>query len=163
MINCGTLPCRTQCRVCGAKLWDRTTTTELCGDGAIRARLLLDRVDIALDPWVALKVSRDKCLRRLARDPCPGRKPKVTHPVGDAEVDHLRHCALVVVHLLLWLAEHARGGGTMNIFSSCKRLNQVWVARHMRKDAQLNLAVVGGNEPVPLLRDEGVPNLSTQF
>ena len=51
----------------------------------------------------------------------------------------------------------------MDILPRGKRLNQVWVTRHMRKDAQLNLAVVGGNEPVPLLRDEGVPNLSTQF
>ena len=163
MINCGTLPCRTKCRVRSAKLWDRTATTELCRHGAVRARLLLDRVDIALDPWVALKVSGNKRLCRFARDPCTGRKPKVAHPVGDAEVDHLRHRALVVVHLLLWLAEHARGGGAMNILARCKRLNQVWIPRHMREDAQLNLAVVGGNEPVPLLRDEGVPNLSTQF
>ena len=51
----------------------------------------------------------------------------------------------------------------MNVLPRRKRLNQVWIARHMREDAQLNLAVVGGNESVPLLRDEGVPNLATQL
>ena len=48
----------------------------------------------------------------------------------------------------------------MDILARRKRFNQMRVSCHVCKDAQLNLAVIGGNQQVSRLRHKRVPNLS---
>ena len=51
----------------------------------------------------------------------------------------------------------------MDILTRRKRFNQMRVSCHVCKDAQLNLAVIGGNQQVPRLRHKRVPNLSPEL
>ena len=135
MVDGCALPCCAKRRISRSKLRDWSPTSELRRDRAVRARLLLDRVDVATDPRIALKVAGDERLRGIARDAGACGLTEVAHAVGAAEVDHLRHGALIGVHVGGWLAEHAGGGRAVNILSGGEGGDQVLVAGDVRQDA----------------------------
>ena len=73
----------------------------------------------------------------------PTREPEVAHAVGQAEVDHLGHRALVGRDRRAAPCG-ARGRRlAVDVGASLERLAQVHVARDVGEDAQLDLAVVG--------------------
>ena len=162
MVDGCALPCCAKRRIPRSKFRDWAPTSELRRDGAVRSCLLLDRVDVATDPRIALKVAGDEGLRGIARDARTCGQTKVAHAVGDAEVDHLRHGALIGVHVGGWLPEHAGGGRTVNILSGGEGGDQVLVAGDVRQDAQLDLAIVRRHQGVPLLGNEGVADLAAE-
>ena len=135
MVDGCALPCCAKRRISRSKFRDWSPASELRRDGAIRSCLLLDRVDVATDPRIALEVAGDEGLRGIARDARTCGQTKVAHAVGDAEVDHLRHGALIGVHVGGWLPEHAGGGRTVNILSGGEGGDQVLVAGDVRQDA----------------------------
>jgi hypothetical protein len=51
----------------------------------------------------------------------------------------------------------------MNILPRRESRDEVWVTSDMRKDAQLNLTVIGCHKSMPWLRNKRVPNLSPQL
>ena len=73
-------------------------------------------------------------------------EPEVAHPVGEAEVDHLRHRPLVLRDVLGRLVEDAGGGLAMDVGPARERVLEVLVARHVGEDPQLDLRVVGGEQ-----------------
>ena len=80
------------------------------------------------------------------RDAGPARQPEVAHPVGQPEVDHLGHRALVRGHVGRVLAEDARGRLAVDVGLAGERVGQVVVAGDVGEDPELDLAVVGGDE-----------------
>ena len=88
--------------------------------------------------------------------PARRRQPEVAHAVGQPEVHHLGHRALGRRDGRGCLLEHARGGLAVDVGVPLEGLPQVHVARDVGQDAQLDLAVVGGqqHEVVPA-RHEG--------
>jgi hypothetical protein len=77
------------------------------------------------------------------------------YAVDDPEVDHLGNVALVLRQLRGILPEHLRSRRRVDVLVASKRLPQAGLAGDVRQDAQLDLAVVGGDQPVPLRGDEG--------
>ena len=135
VVDGGALPCRAQCGVPRSEFRDWPAASELRRDGTVCTCLLLDRVDVATNPRIALKVASDEGLRRISRDASAGGQAKVTHAIRNAEVHHLRHGALIGVHVGGWLAEHASGGRTVNILSGGEGGDQVLIAGDVRQDA----------------------------
>ena len=91
--------------------------------------------------------------------PARRREPEVAHPVGEPEVDHLGHRALVGGHVRRVLAQHAGRGLAVDVGLARERVREVLVARHVGEDPQLDLAVVGGDERrVGRAGDERVPD-----
>ena len=89
---------------------------------------------------------------------------EVAHAVGQAEVDHLGHRALVAGDLGGVLLEHPRGGLAVDVGAALERLLEMHVARHVGQDAQLDLAVVGGEQhAVGVAGHERVPDLAAQL
>src|SRR4029078_1978053 len=82
----------------------------------------------------------------LARDACATGQAKVAHAVGKAKVDHFGHRSLVGVNVSGVLVELARGTFAMDVGTPLERFLQVNVAADVGHDAQLDLAVVGGEE-----------------
>ena len=86
-------------------------------------------------------------------------EPEVAHAVGEPEVDHLGHRALVRGDVVGCLVEHARGRLAVDVGAAREGLLQVLVARHVGEDPQLDLRVVGGEQAsVRGARDEGPPD-----
>ena len=89
-----------------------------------------------------------KSCASVARDAGARRQPEVAHAVGQPEVDHLGHRALVRRDRRRVLLEHARGRLAVDVGAPREGLPQVHVARDVGQDAQLDLAVVGGQQHV---------------
>ena len=63
--------------------------------------------------------------------------------VRDAKINHLRCAALVAGHFPGHDVKDLRGGSGMDVLAFLERGQQTDVARQGRKDAQLNLRIVG--------------------
>ena len=99
----------------------------------------------------------------LARDLEVLREAERGDAVDDPEVDHLRDVALVLRQRRLVLAEHLRRGRGVDVVAARERLPQLRLAGDVREDAQLDLRVVGRDEPVPLLGDERGADLAAEL
>ena len=84
-------------------------------------------------------------------------------PVDDPEVDHLRDVALGTRQRRRILAEHLGRRCRVDVVPPLERLPQHRLARDVREDAQLDLAVVGRHEPAALLGDERRPDLAAEL
>ncbi len=102
-------------------------------------------------------------LRLLARDLEVLGEPECRDAVDDPEVDHLGNVALILRQLRRLLAEHLRSRRGVDVLVAGERISQARLAGDVREDAQLDLAVVGGDQPVPLLRDEGRADLPSEL
>ena len=89
------LPRPAQRRDARLELRDRALAAEQRRHVALLLGDVLDVEHVVADARVGREVVRDERLRLLAADARPGRQPEVAHPVGDPEVDHLGHRALV--------------------------------------------------------------------
>ena len=91
----------------------------------------------------------DQLLRLVTRDPEVFGEPERRDPVDDPEVDHLRRVALIRVSSPVPDAEHLDGGrGWMSSLRG-ERLAQHRFAGDVGEDAQLDLRVVGREQPRP--------------
>ncbi len=97
-------------------------------------------------PGIRREVRVDEVLGLLARDAGPARQPEVAHPVGDPEVDHLGHRALVRGDVLGRLVEDAGRGLAMDVGPPREGVAEVLVAGHVGQDPELDLRVVGGDQ-----------------
>ena len=108
-------------------------------------------------PGVRREVRVDELLRLLAADPGARGQPEVAHPVGEPEVDHLGHRALVLGDLRRILLEHRRGRLAMDVRLALERRLEVLVARDVGDDPQLDLGVVRGDQHGPRGRRQRTP------
>ena len=91
---------------------------------------------------------------------CEGRTREVA--AADSVVDHLRLVALFLGDFRQGQAEDAGRRGAMDVLAAGERLKQAGVLRQRGEDAQFDLRVVGGEDPVvALARDESAANLAT--
>ena len=97
-------------------------------------------------PGVGGEVAVDEGARLVAGDARPSGQPEVAHPVGDPEVDHLGHGALVGRHVRRVLAQHERSAVAVDVPAFREGGLQVGVARNVGQDPELDLAVVGAHE-----------------
>ena len=115
-------------------------------DVALALRLLLDRHHVVADPGVRREVGVDELLGLLARDVRPRREAEVAHPVGQPEVDHLRHRPLAVGDVGRVLVEDPGRGLAVDVGVPGERVLQVLVARDVGEDPELDLGVVRGEQ-----------------
>ena len=59
-------------------------------------------------------------------------------------------------------AEHLCSCGRVNVLAPLECLTQLRLARHVRQDAQLDLRVVGAQQAMALLGDEGAADLAAE-
>ena len=125
---------------------------------------LLDRpLDEVLDVREARQVRVDVGLRLLARDVEVLGEPERRDPVDDPEVDHLGHVALVLRELGALLAQHLGGRRRVDVLAARERLAELRLAGDVREDAQLDLRVVGREQPEARLGDERAADLPAQL
>src|SRR6202012_4020865 len=75
-------------------------------------------------------------------------------PVDDPEVDHFRFRALADVDLVGRDLEDLGGGRRVDVFAGVEDVLQHLLVGDVGEDAELHLAVVGGEQPVTLGGDE---------
>ena len=154
---------RARLPVRGAQLRHRAPPAEQARRVAV-ARGVLDRPrDEVLDVREAGEVRVDVRLRLLARDLEVLGEPERRDPVDDPEVDHLRDRALAGRQLGRVHAEHLRGGRRVDVLAAREGLAQLRLAGDVREDPQLDLRVVGREQLVPRLGDEGRADLATEL
>ncbi len=83
--------------------------------------------------------------------------------VDDAEVDHLRAAALVLGDLLERDAMDLGGDGGVDVLPFEEGLDERGVARQMGEDAELDLGVVGGDEDMAGVGDEGLADVAADL
>jgi hypothetical protein len=91
------------------------------------------------------------------------REPEGRDAVDDPEVDHLRYRSLVLGQRDGILLEHLGGGRCVDVLSALERLAELRLARDVRKDAQLDLRVVGGEQAAARLGDERGADLAAEL
>src|SRR3546814_13119720 len=79
--------------------------------------------------------------------------------VEDREIDRLGPASRVAVDL----PEQLLGGGGVNVLAIGERLLQRGHVRHVRGQAQFDLAIVRRQDDIARLRDEGVAALAAPF
>ena len=102
-------------------------------------------------PWIgcgrcAVCERGEELLCLAPRDPGPRGQAEVAHPIGDPEVHHLGHRALVGGHFRRLLVEHPGGRLSMDVRPAGEGVTEMLVARDVGEDAQLDLRVVRGEE-----------------
>jgi len=128
-----------QRRIGARDLGDVATAVQQGADVPVPAGLLEDPVQEPPDPFVAVEVAVDVLLRLGLADPQFPGEAEGTHPVDDAEVDHLRAPAHVGAHHLGEDAEEGRGGAGVDVLPGLEDLDQGLVAREMGEHVQLDL------------------------
>src|SRR5690606_5888767 len=125
-------------------------------DVAALAGLLAGAVHERLHARVAFEVQVDVLLGAGAVDAELTAEAEGGHAVDQSEVDRLGGPALLVADLVEFGAEHLGRGRPVNVLAGGERRLESLVAAKMRHDAQLDLRIVGRDEPAALVRDEGL-------
>ena len=121
---------------------------------------LLDRlVDVDADAGEALIIAADHVLRLVCADLQPPRQAPARNAVEDGEVDRLGASARVAIDL----AEQLLGRGGVNVLAIGEGVAQRRHIGHMRRQPQLDLAIVGRQDDIAGLGDEGVADLPPDF
>ncbi len=115
----------------------------------------LGGIHVAADAGEALEIAVDVVRRLAARDAELRREPEGGDAVDDAEIDRLGAPADHRVHALDRHAEHFRRGHGVDVEPVGEGLDELRDVGDVREHAQLDLAVVGGDELAALLGDEG--------
>ncbi len=97
--------------------------------------------------------SARRCVQFPAIAPAKG-----AHAVDQTKVDGLGITALFRRHLDRHHAEYFGGGGAVYVHAFLERLQQRFIARQMRHDAQLNLRIIGRDNLVPRRRNKRLAN-----
>ena len=130
----------------GVQLGDVALAAEHGFGVALRARLGHGGIQVLAHAGVHVEVAVDHVLRLAERDAQALRKAERLLAVHDAEVHGLRAAAHLGRDVANGHAEHARGRGGMEVRATGERLDEAVVARQVRKQAQLDLRVVGRHE-----------------
>ncbi len=138
----------------GSQLRDRSAATEQGANEAVPLGLLDRSGDEVLHVREAGEVGVDVGLGLLARNVQLVGEPERGDAVDDPEVDGLRLAPLVLRQRGLVLAEHLGCRRGVDVVAARERLAQLRLARDVGEDAQLDLRVVGGDEPASRLGDE---------
>ena len=128
-------------------------------DIALLARMQLRAVHIFADAGEAFEIGVDVVGRLVARDAEAARQAECGNAVDDPEIDRLRVAPDHRVHALDRNAEHLGCRHRVNIDAVGKGLLQLRDVGNVREQAQLDLRIVGGQEDVPCLRNEGLADL----
>ena len=136
----------------------RVDTREPCLAAEQRLRIaplahaLQRLVNIGADAGEAVEIAVDHVLRlvRIGAEP-PG-EPPAADAVEDREIDRLGPRTRVAVDR----AEHLARGAVVNVLACRERLLQRGDVGHVRREAELDLRIVGGEENVAFLRHEGL-------
>src|SRR5690606_1950264 len=130
-------------------------------DIAVAVCALLRRFHIGTDAGETPEITLDVIARLLTRDAKLIGEAESRNTVDDAEIDRLRPAADGRVHARDRHAEHFARGHGVNVEPIGKGFLQRVDIRDMREKAQLDLAVIGGDEAIALLGNEGRANLSS--
>jgi hypothetical protein len=129
-------------------------------DVAIGSRLRLGPLHVVPDAGILLEIGLDVALGDLELDAEPLREAEGADAVDDAVVDHLGVAAQQWVHTLDRHPEHLRGGDRVHVGVLGESLLQGIDPGHVGEHAQLDLRVIGREQQMPVLGDEGVPDLA---
>ena len=88
-------------------------------------------------------------------------EPVGLHAVGEPVVHDLGEASLGGVDVDLLDAEHLRRGGGVHVGAPVERVDQARVLGQVREHPQLDLRVVGGQDPPAVVGDERPPHLAT--
>ena len=143
---------RARLPVADADLRNRPAAAEQRRHVAVALGLLDRALDEVLHVREAREVGVDVLLRLLARDLEVLGEPERRDPVDDPEVDHLGDVALVLRQRRRVLAEHLRRRRRVDVLVARERLAQARLAGDVGEDPQLDLAVVGRDQPVARAR-----------
>ena len=123
---------------------------------ALAARLGLGRLHVVADAGEALEIGLDVGAGLAPADAELGGEPDRRDAVHDAEIDGLGAAPYRRVHALDRHAEHFARGHGVDVEPVGEGLAQRRRVGHMGKHAKLDLAVVGRDQPLALLRHEGL-------
>ena len=86
-----------------------------------------------------------------------------TLSVDRGEVDGLRARAHILRNLVERHVEDQRRGLAVNVTAGSERLHECFIVRQVREQPQLDLRVVGRDEPPPGARDEAAPDVPPEL
>ena len=129
----------------------------------IAARLIQGCVDEAAHPAVLLEIGIDEALGFLSVNAELLRQSERRQPIDDAEVYRLGAAAMLRIDHQRRHSEHLRGGEGVNVLAGSVGLDQQLVAGEVRQQTQFDLRVVGGQQHVPGLGDEGSADFAAKL
>src|ERR1043165_1172984 len=130
---------------------------------AVLARFFRDLFHEAMHAFVGLVIIVNHLFRFLARDADALRKSEGFDGVSDGEVDDLGEAASLFQLLFRLRAKDKAGGALVDVIIFLKRIEHDRVVRDVREQAQLQLRVIGGDELVAFLGDEGAADATAQL
>ena len=115
--------------------------------------------NIAVDPGKPLKIAVDHRLRLVRRNAEPLSKPPARNAIKDRKIDGLCPPARVAVDL----SEQLHRGQAVDVIAIRERDLQRRDIGHMRRQPQLDLAIVSGQQHMPRLGDKRLPDTAACF
>jgi len=125
-------------------------------DVAVPAGLFQHPVQVAFHPGVSPEVFVYVGLGELLVEVEFLGQTEGAHPVENAEVDHLGLAAHLLVHEFREDAEDGGCGSAVDVLAVPEGGDQGCILREVGQDPQLDLGIVGGDEPPPRRGDEGL-------
>ncbi len=120
----------------------------------------LERVeDVFLNPREALEIGVDHLLGFFRLDLEAASEAPARNAVQDGEVDGLGARSRIAGHF----AEHLGRGARMDVLPVLEGFAQGRHLGHVRGEPQLDLRIVGSQQDVAFLGDEGIADLATDF
>ena len=114
-------------------------------DITLLARLFAGDAHVLGDTRITLEITVHVLLCRRTLDIELAGKAERRHAVDQTKIDDLGVTALLVIHGLRCEAENLRSRRAMDVLAGSESLQQAFIARDVRHDAQLDLRIVRGN------------------
>ena len=130
-------------------------TAERAGDIAVLPRLFLRAVHIGADGGIAGEIGVDIQFRLSRPDTQLAPQPEGADAIDDAEIDRLGTPPRHRVHAGHRNAEHLAGGAGVDVLALQETFLQLRNIRDMRQQPQLDLRIIGADQHISGLGDEG--------
>src|SRR5664279_1036804 len=131
-VDCHPLAGRPQGGIARVELGDRPLASEQGGHEALAPGNLLDMEHVVADPRIGREVRVDELLSLGPGNVGPARQAEVTHPIGNPEVDHLGHRALVAGDVLGRLVEDPGGRLAVDV-GAARELSLIHISEPTRR------------------------------
>jgi len=138
----------------GIEVGEVAATVHEGADVAVPAGLFQHPVQVAFHPGVSPEVFIDVGLGELLVEFELLGQTEGAHPVENAEIYHLGLTAHLLVNELGKDAEDGGGGAAVDVLAGPEGRNEGRILREVGQDPQLDLGIVGGDEPAAWRGDE---------
>ena len=116
-----------------------------------------------LNTGIAFEIVVNIVLRFSSRDAELISKTEGGNPINNAEVNGFRAPPHHGIHVFDGQPEHFRSGHGVNVDPVFKRLLHGFQVCDMRQQSQFDLTIIGGDQNIPVFRNECSANLSSIF